>query len=137
MHWQISRSIWLIKDKILDIGINEAPSKLDKNGKETKKKAQAIATRFKKFGDAYFQFILTPEIDPTNNIAEQAIRFIVIDRHITQGTRSEKGRKNCERLWTVIATCALQGRSAYEFIKSAVEAYFHNKNAPSLLPSII
>jgi hypothetical protein len=35
------------------------------------------------------------------------------DRHVTQGTRSIKGRKSNERLWTVIATCALQGRSAF------------------------
>ncbi len=130
----IQNELTVIKDKILDVGINEAPSLLDEDGKETKRKAQSIANRFKKFGDSYFQFITTPEIDPTNNIAEQAIRFIVIDRHITQGTRSEKGRKNCERLWTVIATCSLQGISAYEFIKKAVEAFFQNKIAPSLLP---
>jgi len=43
--------------------------------------------------EAYFRFITTPGIDPTNNLAEQAIRFVVIDRHITQGTRSEKGRR--------------------------------------------
>ena len=45
----------------------------------------------------------------------------VIDRHIKQGTRSIKGRKANERLWTVIATCELQGRSAFNFILKAVE----------------
>ena len=40
----------------------------------------------------------TPEVDPTNNSAEQAIRFVVIDRHITQGTRSETGRRWSERV---------------------------------------
>jgi hypothetical protein len=59
-------------------------------------------------------------MDPTNNVAEQAIRFIVIDRQVTQGTRSAKGQRANERLWTVIATCALQGRSAFEFILHAV-----------------
>jgi len=63
-------------------------------------------TGHKENGEAYFRFITTPGIDPTNNLAEQAIRFVVIDRHITQGTRSEKGRRWCERIWTVIATCA-------------------------------
>lgn len=124
-----------IREKIIEIGINEAPSKLDENGKETRRDAQNVANRFRKFGASYFQFITTPEIDPTNNIAEQAIRFVVIDRYITQGTRSIKGRKNCERLWTVLATCTLQGRSAYQFIKIAVEAYFQNKSPPSLLPT--
>ena len=90
--------------------------------------------RFRQNGEAYFTFITTPGMDPTNNVAEQAIRFIVIDRHITQGTRSLEGRKTCERIWSVIATCALQGRSAYQFILEAVHAYFHNQPTPSLLP---
>ena len=47
--------------------------------------------------------------DVLGEVAEQVIRFIVIDRHVTQGTRSIKGRKSCERLWSVIATYALQG----------------------------
>ena len=41
-----------------------------------------------------------PGIGPTNNLAELAVRFVVIDRRITQGTRSEKGRETCERLCT-------------------------------------
>ena len=79
------------------------------------KHARNLAKRFRENGEAYFRFITTPGIDPTNNLAEQAIRFVVIDRHITQGTRSEKGRRWCERIWTVIATCAQQGRVAFQF----------------------
>ncbi|MBC8466552.1 MAG: IS66 family transposase, partial [Deltaproteobacteria bacterium] len=54
-------------------------------------------------------------------------------RHVTQGTRSVKGRQSNERLWTVIATCSLQGRSAFNFILASVRAYFHDQPAPSLL----
>ena len=93
-----------------------------------------MANRFRRHGEAYFRFITTPGMDPTNNVAEQAIRFIVIDRYVTQGTRSAKGREANERLWTVIATCALQGRSAYNFILQTVHAYFYDEPAPSLLP---
>jgi transposase len=99
------------------------------------KEAKNLANRFRKHGKAYFQFITTPGIDPTNNIAEQAIRFVVIDRLVTQGTRSERGRQWCERIWTVIATCAQQGRSAFEFIFDAVDAYFNDQPSPSLLPA--
>ncbi len=53
-------------------------------------------------------YITTPDIEPTNNLAEQAIRFVVIDRRITQGTRGESGRQWCECIWTAIATCAMQ-----------------------------
>ena len=79
----------------------------------------------------------TPEVDPTNNSAEQAIRFVVIDRHITQGTRSETGRRWSERVWTTIATCAGQGRSVYGYMKECVgeKTGFEGQPSPSLLPS--
>lgn len=123
------------REHILDIAINEAPSQLNEKGKEQNTQAQNMAERFRKHGQAYFQFITTPGIDPTNNVAEQAIRFIVIDRHVTQGTRSSKGQRASERLWTVIGTCALQGRSAFAFILQAVQAFFQDKPPPSLLPA--
>ncbi len=122
------------KEKIITAALQEVPSRLNKDGKEEKREAQNMANRFRKHGKAYFEFITAPGIGPTNNVAEQAIRFIVIDRYVTQGTRSIKGRKSCERLWTVIATCALQGRSAFNFILKAVKAYFQDQPSPSLLP---
>lgn len=96
--------------------------------------ARAIAQRFRQHGRAYFQFITTPGIEPTNNLAEQALRFVVIDRHITQGTRSENGQRWCERIWTVVATCAQQGRSALQFLTEAVTAWVQGAPPPSLLP---
>lgn len=93
-----------------------------------------LAERFYKHGEAYFQFITSPGIDPTNNVVEQAMRFVVIDRHVTQGTRSPRGRQICERLWTVMATCALHKRSAFQWIYQAINAYFKGLKAPSLVP---
>jgi transposase len=122
------------KQRIISAATKNVPSHLNKKGKEEKTEAKNMATRFRKHGNAYFEFITTPGIDPTNNTAEQAVRFVVIDRHITQGTRSIKGRETNERLWTVIATCALQGRSAFDFILKAVTAYFRDDPSPSLLP---
>lgn len=123
------------RQQILAVALNEVPSRLNPQGKELCREAQNMARRFRLHGEAHFQFITTPQIEPTNNLAEQAIRFVVIDRHITQGTRSVKGRQTCQRLWTVIATCSLQGRSAFEFILQAVHAYFRDQPAPSLLPA--
>jgi transposase len=99
------------------------------------KHAQNLAKRFHKHGEAYFQFITTPGIDPTNNLAEQAIRFVVIDRRITQGTRSETGRRWCERIWTTIATCAQQGRSVFMFLLESFHSHLRGVPPPSLLPS--
>ena len=97
--------------------------------------AQNLASRLKRHGESYFRFITTPGLEPTNNAAEQAIRFVVEDRHITQGTRSEKGRRWCERVWTIVATCAQQGRSAFHFIRDAVIAFLSGTPAPSLAPT--
>jgi transposase len=99
------------------------------------KHSQNLATRFRKHGEAYYRFITTPGIEPTNNLAEQAIRFVVIDRRITQGTRSEIGRRWCERIWTVIATCAQQGRAVFQFLLDSVDAHLSGATPPSLLPS--
>lgn len=121
------------KAGIISAALDDVPSRLNKAGKEEKREVRNMARRFRKHGEAYFAFITTPGMGPTNNVAEQAIRFIVIDRHVTQGTRSARGRRSNERLWTVIATCALQGRSAFHFILKAVSACFRDQKAPSLL----
>ena len=108
----------------LDIALNDVPES---------RQAQNLADRFRTHGKAYFQFITTPGVEPTNNLAEQAIRFVVIDRYITQGTRSEKGRLWSERIWTVLATCASQGRNAFDFIYQSIQSHFSNQPFPSLL----
>jgi transposase len=108
----------------LGIALNDVPKS---------RQAQNLANRFRTHGDAYFRFIATPGIEPTNNLAEQAIRFVVIDRYITQGTRSENGRLWSERIWTVLATCASQGRNAFDFICQSIQAHFSDQPLPSLL----
>jgi hypothetical protein len=95
--------------------------------------AQNLAARFDQHGDSYLRFITTPDVEPTNNLAEQAIRFVVIDRRITQGTRGEPGRRWCERIWTAIATCTQHGKSLFEFLDHSVKALFRETTPPSLL----
>jgi transposase len=97
--------------------------------------AQRLAARMQKYGASYFRFVTEPGIEPTNNAAEQAIRFVVIDRHITQGTRGQAGQRFSERMWTVLATCAQQGRSVWEYLSGAVGAWFDQQPAPRLLPA--
>jgi len=121
---------------ILKGKLTEVKNKILKVAAENKSKHKLcinMARRFELNGEAYFEFITTPEIGPTNNIAEQAIRFIVIYRKMSQGTRSEKGRFACERFWTAIATCAIQGKSVFEFIKDSFHAFFYGEKPPSLL----
>ncbi len=99
------------------------------------KPAQNMARRFRQNGESYFRFITTPGVEPTNNPAEQAIRFVVLDRHDTQGTRSERGRQWSERIWTVIATCSQPQRSVFEFLHQTINNHFAGRPTPSLLPA--
>jgi transposase len=92
-----------------------------------------LAERFFSHAESFFRFLVTPGIEPTNNLAEQAIRFVAMHRRITQGTRGFKGQRWCERIFTVIATCQQQGRSVFDYLYRAVAAYFSGERAPSLL----
>ena len=75
-----------------------------------------------------------PNVEPTNNGTEREIRQVVIDRHTTQGTRGTNGQDWWERIWTVLATCRKQHRSAYQYIHQALIAHWTNQPSPSLLP---
>jgi len=121
---RFQRALEEARKVVLDVG-RRAPPRTE---------ARNLAKRFRKHGKAYFQFITTPGVEPTNNLAEQAIRFVVIDRKVTQGTRSENGRRWCERIWTLIATCAQQGRSVFDFLQESITAYLCGTPAPTLIP---
>lgn len=99
------------------------------------REATNLEQRFYKHTDDYFRFISDPQVEPTNNLAEQAIRFVAIHRRMTQGTRSANGRNWCARIWTVIQTCGQQGRSVFKFLCAAVTANFQSQPAPSLAPN--
>ena len=95
---------------------------------------QRLAKRLHKHWDAIFCFVFWPAIEPTNNIAERAIRALVMDRTVTQGSRSEWGRQWSARIWTVLSTCRKQNRSAWCFINDALQAHYFNAVYPSLIP---
>ena len=122
---RFQRALERARDRVLKVG-QRAPPRTE---------AQNLANRFRQHGRAYFRFITTPGIEPTNNLAEQAIRFVVQDRHLTQGTRSPRGRRWCERIWTATATCAQQGRSVFDYLHQTLSAHFAHQPTPSLLPA--
>jgi len=97
--------------------------------------ARNLRKRFKVNPEKFFTFITTPGVQPTNNMTEQAIRYLVIDRRITQGTRGKKGRDWSERIWTAISTCESQGRPVFQFLCDTLTAYFQGLDPPSLMPA--
>jgi transposase len=95
--------------------------------------AQNVAARFRNHADQYFTFLELPAVEPTNNAIEQRFRFVAQDRKLTQGTRGDAGKRWCERIWTVLATCAQQGRSASQFLNESLHALFKAHPFPTLL----
>ena len=97
-----------------------------------KGKPKAIAKRFEQYPGSYIRFITHDGVEPTNNAAEQAVRRIIVQRYVTQGTRGEAGIIASERYWSVAGTCAMQGKSFFDFFRLCLAA--KNNNAP--YPSI-
>ena len=118
------RRLSAARDRVFATATEDVPSSSE---------ARNMAGRFLKHGDSYFRFITTPGIEPTNNLAEQAIRFVVIDRRITQGTRSQSGRDWSERIWTTIATCTQRGLDIFEFLRRSLLSHWTGSSWPSLL----
>lgn len=55
-----------------------------------------MANPFGEYALEYFRFITTSVIDPTNKLADLAIRFVILDRHLNQGTTSRTTRTNSQ-----------------------------------------
>jgi len=97
--------------------------------------ALTIKKRFKASGEkGSFLFLEGEGVPPTNNRTEQAMRFVVIDRRITQGTRSWAGMRFCERAWTVVATCTRHNQSVYQFFLEALISTYSGTAYPKLIP---
>jgi len=84
--------------------------------------------------DGYFLFFEVDGVEPTNNSTEQKIRFVVLDRRVTQGTNSDVGMRFYERIWTVVASCICQGKNIFKFLTQSLKAHCENTQPPSILP---
>jgi transposase len=117
------RKMQRLKDKFLATGRRSQASG-----------AQNMVVRLRDYGEDYFLFLANPHIEPTNNLAEREERSCVIDRRITQGTRGTAGQRWCERIWTVLATCARQKRDGFAFVAKSLYTFYAGQPQPSLLP---
>lgn len=55
-----------------------------------------------------FRFVDNPEINPSNNLAEQGLRSAVVIRKVSGGSRSENGADTTAKLLSVIQTMKMQ-----------------------------
>ena len=79
-------------------------------------------------------FLRVRGIEPTNNVAERALRHAVLWRKSSGGTASAWGSRFVERVLSVVATCRQQGRNVLEFLTECFRAQQSGECLPSLLP---
>ncbi|MGC8699255.1 MAG: IS66 family transposase [Candidatus Acidifodinimicrobium sp.] len=58
-----------------------------------------------------FRFVVDPNVEPTNNRAERALRPSVIYRKVSGGTRSPRGSETYDRLFSIFYTHKLRRRN--------------------------
>ena len=65
-----------------------------------------------------FTFLKYPDVQPTNNQAEQSLRNMVIFRKICFGTRSPEGSYSHSVLPSLVLTAKRQGKHPLKFLKT-------------------
>jgi transposase len=80
------------------------------------KKAQTLQGRICRYSKEWLTFLDHPGVSPTNNLAEQAIRFLVVLRKVTFGSRTRAGARRLGAMLTVIQTAKRQGRNIIQFL---------------------
>jgi len=70
--------------------------------------------------DAVVAFVKNPELPPTNNEAERALRHAVISRRISFGTRTSEGSQAYAALLSVIETCRLRNQDPWLYIAETI-----------------
>ncbi len=83
---------------------------------------------------AFWTFVTTPGIEPTNNAAERVLRPAVLWRKNSFGSQSEAGNLFVSRMLTVVTTLRAQNRSVLEYLVEACRAARQGQPTPSLLP---
>jgi len=68
----------------------------------------------------WFTFIIHPEVEPTNNRAERALREHVVLRKIVGTLRNDKGTAIHERIMTVLATWGQQGLNSLQMLRASL-----------------
>ena len=81
----------------------------------------------------FFTFVHEDGVEPTNNVAERALRTAVQWRKIMFGNRSEDGERAVERLLTITRTCQLQQINALVYLTAAIAAHRRHQQIASLL----
>ena len=91
-----------------------------------------FANNLIKVWPALWTFVSVEGVEPTNNPAERALRGPVIHRKLSHGTRSDDGERFAERVLSAAATCRLQDRSLFAYLRELIAARNRGHPLPTL-----
>ena len=114
----------------------ESASALPISSCEKSPLAKTVRTirRLLKIEDALWTFVFVEGVEPTNNLAEQALRAAVIWRRTSYGSQSQAGSVFVSRILTVVSSLKAQQRNPLDYLIEACSAKRLGLPAPSLLP---
>ncbi|MEW6328875.1 MAG: IS66 family transposase [Candidatus Micrarchaeota archaeon] len=73
------------------------------------------------FNGQWFTFLEFPEVEPTNNRAERALRHVVLKRKISQGSRSWESQRSYAMQASLYMTSRLRGKNYMDALRDVVE----------------
>ena len=78
---------------------------------DSRKCSKFVKNLLKRKKEWLFNFVMNPDVEPTNNRAERALRPSVIYRKVSGGSRSERGAEIYTRIYSVYYTSKLRGKN--------------------------
>jgi hypothetical protein len=87
--------------------------------------AKRLTKRLKSHKESLFTFLLYPNIEYHNNIAERGLRSNVVIRKISYGSKSEIGATSHSVLMSVIETCNMRDQNFLEWGHEYIENRLH------------
>ena len=84
---------------------------------------------------ALWTYLDIPGVEPTNNVAERAIRPAVLWRKGSFGTQSGSGARFASAMLTVGATCRMHGLDLFAYLAEVCTASMAFLAVPQLLPA--
>ena len=91
---------------------------------DDKTDAGQFARRVMRQLDSLWTFLEHEGVEPTNNRAERALRFAVLWRKRSLGTRSEKGNRWVERILSFKETCRLHAKATFPLLVELIGNHF-------------
>jgi transposase len=99
--------------------LHTAKAKLKKliEGEYDNGKVRKLVGKISNGFEYWFTFVIHPDVEPTNNRAERALREHVVQRKIVGTLRNSKGTSIHERIMTVLATWSQQRLNTLQMLR--------------------